>query len=204
MITLRDVLRFGMFHVRRMARRFIGPPWPRNADGRVLLHIGAGPLHDPRFINIDVQPFPTVHVLSDGGRLRFRSGSVDVIYASHVLEHFSHREVPAVLTAWHRVLRVGGVLLVSVPDFRTLARWYAEGRSLEELQPFIVGAQGGPFDVHKTVLDRDRLEAALRQAGFGSVADWTDADYAEYPFEDYAHHPGTRPLSLHLKARRCR
>ena len=41
-----------------------------------------------------------------------KDGTVDEIRASHVLEHFSHREVTAVVADWVRALKPGGVLKI--------------------------------------------------------------------------------------------
>jgi predicted SAM-dependent methyltransferase len=49
--------------------------------------------------------------------------TVAAVYASHILEHnaFGNGMLEATLAEWHRVLRPGALLLVSVPDLRTLA-----------------------------------------------------------------------------------
>jgi len=63
----------------------------------------------PRAIGIDLD-YPGY----DGLRLPFDDGSVDTIFASHVLEHipFEH----AVIRDWFRVLRTGGFIVCMVPS----------------------------------------------------------------------------------------
>ena len=61
----------------------------------------------------------------------FDDNSVDLIYASHVLEYFDRQEVIKVLKEWQRVLRPGGVLRLAVPDFDSMARLYIEGTPLD-------------------------------------------------------------------------
>jgi predicted SAM-dependent methyltransferase len=59
-----------------------------------------------------------------------KDASVDFIYSSHILEHYGRTEFMNVLREWHRVLKVGGTLRISVPDFRACAKIYYE-RGLE-------------------------------------------------------------------------
>jgi 2-polyprenyl-3-methyl-5-hydroxy-6-metoxy-1,4-benzoquinol methylase len=54
-------------------------------------------------------------------------GSVDVIRASHILEHFP-AQVPAVLKHWAAKLKPGGVLKIAVPDFAWIAQAYLDRR----------------------------------------------------------------------------
>jgi predicted SAM-dependent methyltransferase len=199
MYTLHDILRFLMFHLRRMVWPLTRPPLPQNNDGRVLLHIGCGALHDKRFINIDIQPYRTIHHLSDGKSLGLSPSTVDVIYASHVLEHFSHREIHAVLSEWYQVLKPLGQIFISVPDFSKLLSIYNEENNLESIRTFLMGSQGNPFDFHKNVFDRPSLTSLLEQIGFNDIQSWEETDYSEYPFDDYAHYEPTRALSLNLK-----
>jgi predicted SAM-dependent methyltransferase len=58
-----------------------------------------------------------VDVVDDVNRLtKFDDGSVDFVIANHVLEHLEDPATP--LHNWVRVLRPGGVLMVSLPDPR--------------------------------------------------------------------------------------
>jgi tetratricopeptide (TPR) repeat protein len=49
----------------------------------------------------------------DGVRLPFADGSQDAVHSSHCLEHMS--DPVAIIRDWHRVLRVGGYIVVAVP-----------------------------------------------------------------------------------------
>jgi len=199
--TPREILRFFAYHLRRMIWPLKRPPWPRNADGKIYLHIGSGPLNDERFINLDVQPYRSVHYLCDGKQLgMMSSSSVDLIYASHVLEHFSHRETGSVLSDWHRILKTGGKLLISVPDFSMLLRMYEENGDIGSIKSFLMGSQSNSFDFHRNIFDGPSLRTLLEQLGFSEIELWDEKDYSEYPFEDYAHYGPTRAFSLNVKA----
>ena len=47
---------------------------------------------------------------------QYADNSVEVIRASHVLEHFSFVDAQLALNEWCRVLKPGGKIFVSVPD----------------------------------------------------------------------------------------
>lgn len=52
------------------------------------------------------------------------SGSADAVYHSHVMEHIDREAVPGFLAEVRRVLKVGGVHRVVVPDLERYAREY--------------------------------------------------------------------------------
>jgi SAM-dependent methyltransferase len=58
--------------------------------------------------------------------LPFASDSFDVVYHSHVLEHFSRPAALQLLGECRRVLRLHGVIRVAVPDLEQIARLYIE------------------------------------------------------------------------------
>src|SRR5207249_3890671 len=88
---------------------FRGIPRASTPDGKLHLHLGCGIVNSPGFVNIDAIPMRHIHCVQAVDRLeKFRSGSADLIYASHVLEHISHRETLSVLQEWRRVLKPGG------------------------------------------------------------------------------------------------
>lgn len=60
-------------------------------------------------------------------RLPWQDASIDVIYSSHLLEHFSKRDGAFMLNECHRVLKPHGLLRMVVPDFRILVERYLNG-----------------------------------------------------------------------------
>ena len=46
----------------------------------------------------------------------FGSASFDFVFSSHALEHFEYSKVPGMLKDWFRVLKVGGYLVLYLPD----------------------------------------------------------------------------------------
>lgn len=106
---------------------------------------------------------------------RFPDNTFEALYASHVLEHFSHvRELLPVLREWNRVLRPGGTLHASVPDLDVLAELFLlrESVSTEErwaIQRMMFGGQIDDYDFHHAGLNQEFLSLFLRDAGFVDI-----------------------------------
>ncbi|HEX6828796.1 MAG TPA: hypothetical protein VF104_07440 [Burkholderiales bacterium] len=98
-------------------------------------------------------------------------GSVAEIRASHIFEHFSHRQAAAVLADWVRVLQPGGLLKLAVPDFEYIARGYLEGRR-EPWVGYVCGGHVDSHDVHLAQYDEPSLGQLMRDAGLVGVHKW--------------------------------
>ena len=121
------------------------------------LHLGCGPIHIDGFVNVDVARTATVDVVNDVKTLEsFEPNTVSLIYACHVLEHFSHDEVPVVLRRWYEILTPGGEIRISVPDIDRIVKIYKDNWAHFQTPghtPWIgllYGGQGTPYDYHKT------------------------------------------------------
>ena len=91
------------------------------------LHIGCGKKYIPGYKHLDVINFDHVDFVCDTRKLTIiEDNSVSEIYACHILEHVERNEVVSVLREWNRVLKVGGVLRVAVPDFEAVVAEYQE------------------------------------------------------------------------------
>ncbi|PJF38486.1 MAG: methyltransferase, partial [Phototrophicales bacterium] len=104
--------------------------------------------------------------------------SVDLIYNCHVLEHFKRRDVPRVLKEWHRVLRPGGVLRISVPDFAQICEVYRRFGKLDLVVGALFGRQDYLYNIHYNVFDFESLSRSLMDAGFVNVRryDWRETE----------------------------
>lgn len=138
----------------------------------IQVHLGCGKVDFGKdWIHIDKQNLP--HITSnDIINLPFEQNSVDLIYASHVLEYFDRESAGEVLKKWFGYLKHGGVLRLAVPDFRELCQAY-----LEDDQPLwsILGPlygrmySNGDIIYHKTIFDYHELGLLLKTAGFRKV-----------------------------------
>ncbi|KAJ1438335.1 glycosyl transferase family 41-domain-containing protein [Ochromonadaceae sp. CCMP2298] len=124
------------------------------------------------------------------------NSSVSALYSSHTLEHnsFGNGRLEQTLAEWYRVIRPGGLLLVSVPNLATLAEMYLDPTlSLSQqwmVTKMVYGAQSDSFDYHMVGFNFNLLEHFLKQAGFCHIqrvrsfnlpfGDSSDLTYAGY------------------------
>jgi len=87
----------------------------------MMLDIGCGERKKKGCIGLDLRKTSSVNVVADARMLPFRDEAFDYIYSSHLLEHFSHREVKNVLVEWVRVLKTGETIEIRCPDLRARA-----------------------------------------------------------------------------------
>lgn len=121
----------------------------------------------------------------DARDLECPDGSVESIYASHLLEHFGHQEVPAILAHWFTKLQPGGWLHINVPDINWAAR---EILSTEPpisasfttkewiINGILYGSQAHEGEFHKSGYTKDILREKLLSAGYTEVTVEEDYD----------------------------
>ena len=154
------------------------------------LHLGCGKKHIPGFLHVDALSFPHVDVVGPVDSLPFvEDGTVELIYACHVLEHFGRAETARVLSEWFRALAEGGVLRLAVPDFGVAAKLYHERlvpNGLADVMGLVVGGQRDQYDYHKAVFDEASLSAMLRSVGFREVRRWDWRTTEHSGLDDYS------------------
>ena len=170
---------------------FIDDAMELSSQGKGLkLHLGCGKKYIPGFVHIDALNFDHVdHCQRVDELSNFADASVSLIYACHVLEHFSRWQYKDVLREWHRVLAPGGVLRLAVPDFAACAKiYYEEGlqTGLTGLVGLVVGGQRDQYDFHGMIFDQPLLKESLLEVGFNSVQpwDWRNVEHAH--IDDYS------------------
>ena len=131
------------------------------------LNLGAGneKYHVDGYVNLDLKTGDSAYPLS------YPDNSAEEIRASHLLEHFGHHEVPAVLAEWVRVLQPGGLLKIAVPNFEYIVDRYEEGAE-EPILGYLMGGQQDEHDFHKTIFDKHGLTYLLEQAGLVEITEW--------------------------------
>ena len=134
---------------------------------------GTTPLNGWKIMNI--QPGKDVGYIGSCTDLgQFKDASVSEIYASHIFEHLSYvNELLNTLKEVHRILKTGGILRSSVPDFEILCKMFLHPSLSGEQRFFIMnmifGGQQDPHDYHKVGLSWELMSSYLKQAGFTSI-----------------------------------
>ena len=135
------------------------------------INLASGRLSVPRFENVDDCVYP----------LEYRE--VDVIRASHILEHYGTDESIEVLGHWVDCLKVGGWIKIAVPDFDDLIRRKNAGEQLN-YEGIIMGGQVDERDYHKSLWTLGKLRFIMEQLGLVDIQTWQSeiADCAAYNF----------------------
>lgn len=165
------------------------PCKPIGVDGKIKLHIGCGDIVIPDFINIDARPLSHVHFLSH--RLwnlrQFKTNTVDFIYLCHVLEHVNIHHLSIVFNELFRILNLGGVVRISVPDFDLICSMYNQcERRIESVEQIVMGGQMYRQNEHHAIFNRQYLQKLLCAAGFHSVREWNPSTAKYRGFNDWA------------------
>ena len=172
----------------KIGRSFVRPPFPILENSSINLHLGCGSVVHPKFVNVDLVPAPHVHYVRSIDDLSpFEDNTVSLIHASHCLEHFPHGKVKRVLKEWFRVLKKGGVLRLSVPNFDVLLDIYNENaRDINIILSILMGAQNYKYNFHKVVFTKSSLSSFLRDVGFKEIREWQPGSSGLANFDDWS------------------
>ena len=171
-------------------------PLGEAARSKTVLNVGCGyPLrqklhphfHGPgwREIRLDLDPAVKPDIVCSITDISpVAADAVDAVWSSHNLEHLQRHEVPLALAEFLRVLKPGGLLLLTLPDLQQVARFIVEDRLedsayLSQSGPItpldmIFGhtaslARGNQFMAHRTGFTARTLHKLLTEVGFADV-----------------------------------
>ena len=140
------------------------------------LELGSGPIKREGWVTVDM--CKGADVFWDLRLpLPFRDNSFSFLYSSHVIEHFSYRQLDRLLREMYRVLVPGGVMSVCVPDPRLFIDLYMSRANPEHLLEYLPAVPSRqPMDVlnyifymdgqHKHMFDPESLTYHLGVRGF--------------------------------------
>jgi predicted SAM-dependent methyltransferase len=147
----------------------------------IILEIGCG--EEKIFfgsICIDVRRTSIVDVVCDARKLPFPNEMFDHIYASHIIEHFSHRDIEKILQEWIRVLKKNGKLEIRCPDLRIRSLLYFLFPTKQNIEN-IYGKQDYEYNFHYTGFSFQQLKQLLNNHQIKSVKRVFDG-YKGIPF----------------------
>ena len=179
-----------------------GPSSWRNFDSSPMLRLQRIPLLNLLPIARKGAPYPKSVIYGDVVKgLPVESGSADLVYCSHTLEHLTLEDCRVVLRESARILTPGGIFRSVMPDLRHLCRVYIATSTNEPkaagtfMRDSNLGLERKPRgmallrqyfsrDAHLWMWDYAAIKFELTQAGFVKVREATFGDSTHPSFAD--------------------
>ena len=203
----------------------IGPDFPQaqaryskklQKDKKVVVDIGAGLanywLEEGEAIRIDNDPACNPDIIADARVLPLEDCFADVVFSSHTLEHFSFHETVSVLKEWIRIAKIGGKIVIVVPNLKWAANKILNGASnpedAERALYMHYSAQKGDLrsaqtDVHRAGFTKDSMIGLLKSIpGLKDIEVHTsDGNYSNWkePFTFHADDLGYNVIAFATK-----
>jgi len=174
----------------------------------VKLHFGSGLRIFPGWINVDGYPHPGIDAQIDlRYRLPLSTGSCCYIFSEHILEHFNLEDGKTICDEFYRLLKVGGVVRIIVPDAEKFWSAY-QVKDLEWFQSMnnfgntaLEGVNSIYYNhFHKCMYDFDLLHSILSEAGFIKIIRSVYQGSAHSDLHQERDDPVNRGCSLYVEA----
>ena len=113
------------------------------------LHLGAGPVHLPGWLNTDIEPEPGQAYIDAADRYPLGDRAFRYVFSEHLIEHLDYEQGLAMLKESYRVLEPGGRVRIHTPN---LAKFLAlfDPNQPEAARQFL-GAKHETFGLPRTV-----------------------------------------------------
>jgi len=136
-----------------------------------MLNLGCGRYFDPNWTNVDLDPSVKGVLKCDlRNGIPFEDQSFDVVYHSHVLEHYTREDGKRFVKECWRVLTPGGVLRVVVPDLEEVTRCY-----LEVLESAEKSSDGNDDDYEWMTIEL--LDQLVRRKSGGAMKEYLSREH---------------------------
>ena len=146
---------------------------------KTYLNLGCGHRYDRAWTNVDFKAIDNLvigHNLLEG--IPFGNESFDVVYHSHVLEHFSKKDGEYFIEECYRILKPGGIIRIAVPDLERIVSEY-----LKKLSNALNGEMNANFDYDWIMLEL--FDQMVRNKPGGNMANYLFQD--KIPNEEYVY-----------------
>ena len=165
---------------------------PMILDTPKRLHLGCGSKYLKGFTHIDLSDYDHVDYKHPINLLPMISdNTIELIYCSNAFEYFDRENAVRVLKEWRRVLKVGGTLRLSVPNFESICQAYMEHRDADKRG--VLGPLFGRWDTggnniiyHKTVYDETSMRRLLNECDFNSIELYDWKDFLPKDYDDFS------------------
>ena len=168
----------------------------------LLVNLGSGSRLVDGWKNVDLAGMGADLAWDLRRALPFPPGSVDGVLLEHVLEHFTAAEALALVSRVHAVLKPGGVLRASVPDFGRYMQSYAgDAQFVHQNRPerptlLLAVAEVITCHGHRSAWDGETLCSVLREVGFTECA---ERAFGDSHFEPAPDAPDRKLESLYVE-----
>jgi predicted SAM-dependent methyltransferase len=143
----------------------------------IYLNLGSGGVNYEGTTSIDSNPAIKPDIVANVLALPYEDGVVEGIIASHVLEHLPQQLNNKALGEWYRVLRLGGKIVIGVPNLEIACKNFLENtRGKRDFwYQCIYGWRRYIGDEHQQGFTKDMLEDLLLGSGFEHLC-WRDVE----------------------------
>jgi predicted SAM-dependent methyltransferase len=145
------------------------------------LYVGSRDYKPENYLTVDIDESMKPDILADiTKKLDLADGAAEEIVASHVLEHIDWPDSFTALSEFSRVLQVGGVLKIAIPDMTALVRMMMSGDCSFHVVGLIYGCGGrtSRFEQHRYGFTAGMMIDILDILGFGEF-DWWNSDFGD-------------------------
>ncbi len=130
------------------------------------LNLGCGATFDKNWTNIDFASFsPEVKEYNLLKGIPYPDNSFDLVYHSHILEHFPKKDAYKFIAECHRVLKPGGIIRVVVPDLEQIALNY-----IKYLNESLEGIPGASEKYNWTMIEM--YDQVVRDTSGGEMVEY--------------------------------
>lgn len=119
--------------------------------------------------NLPIRRETIVDSIGDMSHLPYENLSVNKIICVQALEHLNHRSVEDTLNHWWDILRMKGVLIISVPEMDGTIELLRNPDTHDFAVRHLGGSRRDPFNFHKSWFNPDDITSLLKQTGFRHI-----------------------------------
>lgn len=137
-----------------------------------LVNLGCGDAKVTGYINVDINKDCNPDIVANiYERLPWEDGEIDQLIMLHTIEHIPERYQFPLLYEINRVVKQGGEVIFSYPEFKKVAQYYIDNHQgkKEFWKHTIYGRQCDIWDTHFTLMDSDEFREVLNMFGFYDI-----------------------------------